>query len=98
MEKKVGLLVRLVAQPGKEQTVADFLVSALPLATAEPDTATWYAFQMDSHTFFIFDTFPHEDGRQAHLSGPIASALMAQADELLAEAPDIKPIVVLASK
>lgn len=98
MEKKVGVLARLVAKPGKEQAVADFLTAALPLAAAEPDTVTWYAVQVDSQTFFIFDTFPHEAGRQAHLSGPIASALMGQADELFAEAPDIKPITVLASK
>lgn len=98
MEKKVGLLVRLVAKSGKEQAVSDFLASALPLANAESDTVTWYAIQMDANTFGIFDTFPHEEGRQAHLSGPIAAALMAHADELLAEAPDIKPITVLASK
>lgn len=98
MNKKVGLLARLVAKPGKEQAVADFLSGALPLAMAEADTVTWYAIQMDSNTFGIFDTFPHEEGRQAHLSGPIAAALMAHADELLAEAPDIKPITVLAAK
>ncbi|WP_375445709.1 putative quinol monooxygenase [uncultured Fibrella sp.] len=98
MEKKVGLLVRLVAKPGKEQAVSDFLASALPLANVESDTVTWYAMQLDAGTFGIFDTFPHEEGRQAHLSGPIAAALMAHADELLAEAPDIKPITVLASK
>lgn len=98
MNKKVGLLARLVAKPGKEQAVADFLSGALPLAMAESDTVTWYAIQMDSNTFGIFDTFPHEEGRQAHLSGPIAAALMAHADELLAEAPDIKPITVLAAK
>lgn len=98
MDKKVGVLARIVAKPGKEQAVADFLTSALPLATAEPDTVTWYAIQIDSQTFGIFDTFPHLEGRQAHLSGPIATALMANADELLAEAPDIKMVTVLAAK
>ncbi|WP_199736720.1 putative quinol monooxygenase [Fibrisoma montanum] len=98
MEKNVGLLVRLVAKPGKEQAVADFLSSALPLAEAEPNTVTWYAARIDEQTFIIFDTFPDDEGRQAHLSGPIAAALMAHAEELLAEAPDIKPVAVLASK
>lgn len=98
MNKKIGFLARIVAKPGKEQAVADFLTSALPLADAEPDTVTWYAIQIDSNTFGIFDTFPHEEGRQAHLNGPIAAALMAKADELFAEAPDIKPITILATK
>lgn len=98
MEKKVGVLARLVAKPGKEQAVADFLASALPLANGESETVTWYAIQIDSNTFGIFDTFPHEDGRRAHLSGQIAQALMARADDLLAEAPDIKPVAILASK
>ncbi len=98
MDKKVGLYVRLVAKAGKEQVVADFLKSALPMAAAEPDTATWYAIQMNSNTFGIFDTFSDEAGREAHLNGPIAAALMANADELLAEPPQINKIDVLASK
>lgn len=98
MEKKLGVLARIVAKPGKEQAVADFLTNALPLAVAEPDTATWYAIQLDSRTFGIFDTFPHAEGRQVHLSGPIAAALMANAAEWMAEAPDIQPITVLAAK
>lgn len=98
MEKKLGLLARLVAKSGQEQAVATFLTQALPLATAEGETLTWYAAQLDSRTFYIFDTFPHEAARQAHLSGPIASSLMAHADELFAEAPDIQPITVLAAK
>ncbi len=98
MEKNVGLLARLVAKPGKENAVADLLKGAISLANAEHNTVTWYAFQLDSNTFGIFDTFPNEAGRQAHLSGPIAAALMAHADELLSEAPDIKMTTVLASK
>ena len=98
MKETVGVLARLVAKAGKEQAVADFLTSALPLAVAESDTLTWYAIQLDERTFGIFDTFPHEEGRQAHLSGPIAEALMANAADLLAEAPDLKSITVLASK
>ncbi|MEO6760293.1 MAG: antibiotic biosynthesis monooxygenase [Saprospiraceae bacterium] len=95
---KVGLLVRLVAKPGKEQIVADFIQGALALAQQEPDTLTWYAIRIDSSTFGIFDTFPGESGRQAHLNGPIAAALMANASELLAEPPKIEQIDILASK
>lgn len=95
---KVGLLARVVAKPGKEQDVADFLTGALSLAQQEPDTDTWYAIRIDHSTFGIFDTFPHDAGRQAHLNGPIAAALMAHADELLSEPPKIEQIDVLASK
>ncbi|HEY4149865.1 MAG TPA: antibiotic biosynthesis monooxygenase [Chitinophagaceae bacterium] len=98
MQKNVGLLAQVTAKAGKETAVADFLKSALALAQAEPETATWYAFQINSNTFGIFDTFPGEPGRQAHLNGPIAAALMANAAELLAAPPDIKTITVLASK
>lgn len=98
MQKTVGILATVVARPGKEQAVSDFLKSALPLAADEQQTLTWYAFQINENTFGIFDTFPDEAGRQAHLSGPIAAALMANAAELLAAPPDIKPISLLASK
>ena len=98
MEEKVGVLAILTAKPGKEQAVADFLTSALPLAIAETDTVSWYAIQLDGQTFGIFDTFPHDEGRQKHLSGQIATALMANASDLLATAPDIKTITVLAAK
>ncbi len=93
----VGLLATLVAKPGKEEELASFLASALPLAQAEPDTTAWFAVKIDDSTFGIFDVFPGADGRQAHLDGPIAAALMAKADELLASPPDIKPIDVLAA-
>ncbi len=93
-----GLLVTLQAKPGREQEVADFLASAQSLAEAEPDTTAWFAIRIDESTFGIFDVFPDDEGRQAHLAGPIAAALMEKADELLATAPDIKPIDVLAAK
>lgn len=86
------------AKPGKEQAVADFLKSALPLAQDEPDTVTWYAIQMGASTFGIFDTFPADAGRQAHLNGPIAAALMANAADLLSTAPVIEQISILAAK
>jgi len=94
----VGLLATLVAKPGKEEELAAFLASALPLAQAEPETTAWFAVKIDDSTFGIFDVFPGADGRQAHLDGPIAAALMAKADELLASPPDIKPVDVLAAK
>ncbi len=94
----VGLLATLVAKPGKEDELAAFLASALPLAEAEPDTTAWFAIKIDASTFGIFDAFPSTDGREAHLGGPIAAALMSKADELLASPPDIKPVDVLAAK
>ncbi len=94
----VGLLVTLSAKPGKEAELASFLASALPLAQAEADTTAWFAIKIDESTFGIFDVFPDADGRQAHLDGPIAAALMAKADELLASPPEIKPVDVLAAK
>lgn len=88
----------VTAKPGKQDELAAFLASALPLAQAEPATAAWFAFKIDDSTFGIFDVFPDAAGRQAHLDGPIAAALMGKADELLAGPPDIKPIDVLAAK
>lgn len=95
---KFALLVRLKAKSGKELEVANFITGALPLAIEEPDTTTWYAIQIDESTFGIFDTFPHEEGREAHLTGKIANALMANASELLAEDPVIEKANILAAK
>ncbi len=95
---KFALLARLEAKPGKENEVRDFLRAALPLAQQEPATTAWFALQMSPTTFGIFDAFPDEAGRQAHLDGPIASALMAKASELLAQPPVIEKIEVLANK
>lgn len=94
----VGLLVTMQAKPGKEQEVADFLASALPLAEAEPATTAWFAIKLAEDTFGIFDAFPDDMGRQAHLDGPIAAALMASAADLLAIPPEITKINVLAAK
>jgi quinol monooxygenase YgiN len=95
---QVALLVRLEAKSGKEQVLAEFLTSALPLANAETQTTVWFALKIGPSTFGIFDAFPNEAGRQAHLSGPIAAALMAKADELLAQAPTIERVEILAAK
>ena len=95
---KVGLYARLEAKLGKEEEVAQFLAGALPLAEKEPATTAWFAIRMGHSTFGIFDVFPDEAGRQAHLSGPIASSLMAKASELLSEPPKIAKVDVLAAK
>ena len=95
---KVALLVRLEAKPGKEAAVEKFLAGALPLANQEATTPVWFALRLGPSTFGIFDAFADDDGRQTHLSGPIASALMANAAELLARAPQIEQVEVLAVK
>ena len=96
--EKLALLARVEAKVGKEEEVLAFLKSALPLAEAEPDTIRWYALQIGPSTFGIFDTFATEDARQAHLSGEIAKALMANADELLSVPPVIEMVKLLAIK
>ena len=93
-----ALWVPLEAKPGKEDEVAEFLTGALPLVEAEPATRTWYAVRWGTSSFGIFDTFDDEDGRQAHLSGRVAEALMAKADELFASPPQINQLDVLADK
>lgn len=95
---KVALLVRLQAKPGKEATVASFLESALALANQETTTPVWFALRLGQSTFGIFDAFADETGRSAHLAGPIAAALMANAAELLSEPPQIEHVDVLAAK
>ncbi|MEA2438286.1 MAG: hypothetical protein QOF65_2842 [Thermoleophilaceae bacterium] len=93
-----GLYVRLEAKENMAGTLVRFLESAQPLAEDEPGTAAWFAIRMGDSTFGIFDVFPDDDARQAHLNGPIAAALMEKADELLSEPPRIEQIDVLASK
>ena len=82
-------MVRLEAKPGKEKEVKDFLNSGLPLVQEEPDTITWYAVQFGPSSFGIFDTFPHDEGRKAHLEGKVGKALMENAPNLLAKDPEI---------
>ena len=96
--EKFALLASLKAKPGKEQVVEEFLKSALPLAQQEPGTIRWYAFQTGPGTFGIFYTFEDEAGREAHLTGEIAKALMANADTLLALPPTIEKLTLLAVK
>ena len=98
MMEKFALLARVEAKAGKEQDVENFLKSALPLAQAEPNTNRWYALKLGPSTFGIFDTFENESGRDEHLSGEIAKALMANASELLAKDPVIEKVELLAVK
>lgn len=97
-EVNVGLWVRMEAKPGKEADVEEFLKSGLALVNEEPDTNTWFGVKLGPSTFGIFDTFPGETGRDAHLSGRVAEALMANAPDLLSEEPSIEKLDVLASK
>jgi quinol monooxygenase YgiN len=95
---KVALWVRLEAKPGKEAAVAEFLNSGLALVQEEPGTIAWFAIQLGPSTFGIFDAFPDEEGRQAHLSGKVAAALQVKGPELFAQPPTIEKIDVLAAK
>jgi quinol monooxygenase YgiN len=93
-----GLIVRLDAKPGKEDDLDAFLVDALPLVEGEPQTLAWLAVKIGSSSFAIIDAFPDAAGRQAHLDGPVAAALLERADELLARPPEIEQVDVLAAK
>lgn len=95
---KVALYVRLEAKPGKEAEVESFLRGGLAIVEEEPATTAWFAIKMGPSTFGIFDAFPDEAGRQAHLTGRVAAALMAKAGELLAQPPSIEKVDVLAAK
>jgi quinol monooxygenase YgiN len=94
----VGILVRLEAKPGKEEELAAFLMQGLELANQETTTPVWFALRVGGRSFAIFDAFANETGRQAHLNGPIAKALMAQAPNLLAEPPAIQQLEVIGAK
>ncbi|MEO8502806.1 MAG: antibiotic biosynthesis monooxygenase [Acidobacteriota bacterium] len=95
---KLGLFVRLEAKPGKEAEVAAFLKQGLELANQESTTQLWFALRLGPATFAIFDAFADEAGRQAHLTGPIAKALMANAPDLLATPPVIERAEILGAK
>ncbi len=93
-----GLIVRLEAKAGKVEEVASFLRGALPLVEDEPQTVAWFAVRVGASSFAIVDVFPDEEGRDAHLAGAVAAALMEEAGELLAEPPAIEQVDVLAAK
>ncbi|WP_299246218.1 hypothetical protein [uncultured Aquimarina sp.] len=99
-KETIGLLVIMKAKLGKEQDVKNFLLGGLALVNQEPQTVSWFAFQVDNNTFGIYDTFEVEEGREAHLTGEVAKALLANAGDLLENfnpSTDIQAIDVLAS-
>jgi quinol monooxygenase YgiN len=95
---KLALFARLEAKPGKEKDVAEFLRQGLALANQQATTLMWFALCVGPTSFAIFDTFGDEAGRQRHLGGPIAQALMARASELFTAPPAIEPLEVLGAK
>ena len=96
--EKLALYVRLLPKKGKEQEVEAFLKQGGQMVLDEPDTLRWFAIREDDGAYSIFDTFNDEAGRDAHLTGPIGQALMAKADELFSEPPQINKITILAEK
>ncbi len=98
MNLREGLFVRLEAKPGKETEVENFLKSGLSLVENEPKTIVWFALRLGPSTFGIFDAFEDDSGRQAHLQGQVAAALMAKAGELLAKPPAIGNVSIFAAK
>lgn len=95
---RTGLFVRLEAKPGKGDEVETFLRAGRDLVEEEPATIAWFALRMGATTFGIFDVFPDDAGREAHLSGKVALALMEKAPDLLIAKPTIEKLDVLASK
>jgi len=95
---KKSLFVRLEAKPGKEQEVESFLRGALPLVMEEPTTTAWFGIRIGPSTFGVFDAFQDDSGRDKHLSGKVAAALMGQASELFSTPPAIEKVDVLAAK
>jgi quinol monooxygenase YgiN len=95
---KLGLVVRLHAKPGKEAEVEKFLADALPAVNAEEFTPVWFALRGQNGHFYIVDAFKDETGREWHLGGSIAAALMHKAPDLFDEHPHIEKVDVIASK
>lgn len=93
----VGLFVRIEAMAGKEADVEAFLEGGLSIVQQEQATTTWFAIRMGPSTFGIFDAFPDESGREAHLSGDVAAALMENTGKLYEE-PVIEKVDVIAAK
>jgi quinol monooxygenase YgiN len=94
----LALYVRMKAKPGREEEVAQFLRDGQALVNQEPGTLIWFGVRLSQSSFGIFDAFADESGRDAHLSGKVAAALMAKAPDLFASAPSIEKADVLAVK
>jgi quinol monooxygenase YgiN len=95
---KVGLYVRMVAKPGKEDEIESLLAAAQPLVEDEAGTLAWFAFRLAPSTYGIFDVFPDPEGREAHLAGRVAATLMERAPELFLGPPAIEGVEILAAK
>jgi quinol monooxygenase YgiN len=95
---KLGILATLQARPGKERDVEEFLSLATPLVAAEVGTTAWFAFRVAPGTFGIFDTFRNEDARSAHITGEVARALFARAEELFVTHPEVQMVDIVAEK
>ncbi|GAB3269699.1 putative quinol monooxygenase [Arthrobacter pigmenti] len=93
-----ALLVRVQAKPGKEDEVEQFLRDGLAIVNDEPGTMAWFAVRFGPSSFGIFDAFPDDAARQAHLSGRLGTALMGRAEELFTQAPEVEPVDVIAHK
>ena len=96
---KYALYVQLKAKPGKAADVEAFLKQGAEMSKAEKGTVTWYGIKEDDDAYAVFDTFNDESGREAHLSGDIAKALMANAETLFSNTPlQIHKIQIIADK
>ena len=98
MAVTLGILALLEAKAGKGDELAAFLKSGRDLAVAEEGTVTWYAFKISDTSYGIFDTFATDDARTAHINGQIPAALAQVSADLLARAPDIQPVNLVAVK
>ena len=95
---KKAIWVMLKAKPGKEAEVEAFLAQGATMANDEPQTVTWYGVKMAPGLYGVFDTFDDEAGRDAHMNGDIAKALMAKASELFSNELKIEQMDILAAK
>ncbi len=95
---KLALYVRLQPKPGKEQEIEKFLKQGALMAQDEAGTVRWFGIREDDGAYSVFDTFDDEAGREAHLNGEIAKALMANAETLFSEPPQINKITIVAEK
>ena len=98
MTVTLGILALLEARAGKGDELAAFLKAGRDLAVAEQGTITWYAFKISDTSYGIFDTFATGDARTAHINGQIPAALAEVSADLLARAPDIQPVNLVAVK
>lgn len=98
MSVKLGILALLEAKPQRGDDLGRFLEQGRAIAAAEGGTVTWYALKLDETNYGTFDTFENEEGRQAHIDGEIPAALAQVGDDLLAKAPDIRPVEIVAVK